>query len=100
MDILNMVDIGEHVEKTTTTVEKLNSKWAVKVDVHYTGSHYNLAVEIYKKGLFSSEGYSDIVRVDNKTNLESKSEEIVENLFEVAADKRDARNVSLDITVK
>ena len=52
---------GEKVDSNKDTVRKLGSKWVVRMDVYYTGSHYNVQVRVVEKNGFiqSSDSYSD-----------------------------------------
>ena len=95
-----MPRLGERVEKSKTTVNKLGSTWGVTVDVYYTGNHYNLGVEIYKKGILNNEVYEDMKRVDEEQNINEEVKRVIQKLFEYAADRKEARDISLDITVE
>lgn len=96
-------DLGEKVSEDTDVVGRLNSDWKVSTDVYYTGDHYNVCCRIREVnvGLFSSaDGYSKVVRADEKDEIESEAERVIELLFNAAEERKEARNLSIDVSVE
>jgi hypothetical protein len=95
-------EFGEKVSEDTDIVERLNSDWKVSTDVYYTGSHYNVYCRIRETnvGFFSSaDGYSKVVRADDKDEIEDEAKKVIELLFDTAEEREDARDLSIDVSV-
>lgn len=94
------MDYGELVAEDSQTVEKLGSSWSVKTYVYYTGRYYNVCAAIKtRKGMFSVTRYSNMDIVNHKEEIDTACEELIDGLFETAADRKEARDLSIDVDI-
>lgn len=94
---------SEKVSEDTDIIERFGRDWKVSTDVYYTGAHYNVYCRVHEVnvGFFSSaDGYSKIVRVDNKGEIENEAERVIELLFDAAEKRESARDLSIDVSVE
>lgn len=95
---------GEVVNRTRQAgIQKLDKTWTLRTIVYWTGDRYNVAVYLQEDaGMLSNGDRYSLMENGGKTkqSVKETADNIIQQLFQQAADDREARTFDLSITVE
>lgn len=104
MKLIQSIQVaGEIVDRTTDEFEAFGKQWQLEIAVSYNNNNYLVygALKQTDAGLFRSpESWTlQSLDADSKDDVSEVSEDVAEDLIELARNKHEARNTNISVKV-